>query len=306
MTFSERCAVLVDEDQAPLDPCRRRKTNDSSSRHRRGSRRLQQWQYEHFENHRHTSESKINMTVDRLLDIYALMDRLEHANSDGVALCAVAAEFMALDGAAIALISDNEDLMSLCTSNHAASALMDLEISLGEGPAVDASRGDATEDTDLAASGSTWSTYRPEAVALGARAVFGYPIRLGAIRFGALSLFRNRPGPLDAGQASDAYLMASVISRAILAEQAGGSQGGLVGELNGASMLDFRVHQAAGMLAIQGSMSVRDALVFLRAHAFAIGSQLSDLAQRVVSGTTRLTPDSREWIDDAAGGNGER
>jgi hypothetical protein len=100
--------------------------------------------------------------------------------------------------------------------------------------------------------------------------------------------------------------MASVISRAILAEQAGGSPGGLVGELNGVSMLDFRVHQAAGMLAIQGSMTVRDALVFLRAHAFAIASQLSDLAERVVSGTTRLAPDSREWIDVPVGGNDER
>jgi hypothetical protein len=235
------------------------------------------------------------------------MDRHEHAGSNGFALCAVAAEFMALDGAAIALISDDEDLMSLCTSNQAASDLMDLEITVGEGPAVDASRGDVIEDTDLlTASDSNWSSYRPEAVALGARAVFGYPVRVGAIRFGALSLFRNNPGPLDEGQAKDAYLMASVISRAILAEQAGGSPGGLVGELNGVSMLDFRVHQAAGMLAIQGSMSVRDALVFLRAHAFAIASQLSDLAERVVSGTTRLAPDSREWIDVPAGGNDER
>jgi hypothetical protein len=235
------------------------------------------------------------------------MDRHEHTSSNGFALCAVAAEFMALDGAAIALISDDEDLMSLCTSNQAASALMDLEITVGEGPAVDASRGDVIEDTDLlTASDSNWSSYRPEAVALGARAVFGYPVQVGAVRFGALSLFRNSPGPLDEGQAKDAYLMASVISRAILAEQAGGSPGGLVGELNGVSMLDFRVHQAAGMLAIQGSMTVRDALVFLRAHAFAIASQLSDLAERVVSGTTRLAPDSREWIDVPVGGNDER
>ena len=247
------------------------------------------------------------MTVPRLLDIYALMDRVEHASSNGFALCAVAADFMALDGAAIALISEDDDLMPLCTSNTAASALMDLEISVGEGPSVDASRGDAIEDTDLVAtSDSNWSTYRPEAVALGARAVFGYPVRLGAIRFGTLSLFRNRPGPLDEGQSSDAYLMASVIGRSILAEQAGGSPGGLVGELDGVSMLDFRVHQAAGMVAIQGSMSVKEALVFLRAHAFGISCQLSILAERVVSGTTRLAPDSRQWIDEPVGGNDER
>jgi hypothetical protein len=92
--------------------------------------------------------------------------------------------------------------------------------------------------------------------------------------------------------------MASVIGRAILATQAGGSHESLVGELDGASMLDFRVHQATGMLAVQGSMSVKDALVVLRAHAFGVGCRLSELADRVVSGSTRLDPDSRVWVDD--------
>jgi hypothetical protein len=244
------------------------------------------------------------VTVHRLLDIFTMMERFERDGSAASALCAVAAEFMSLDGAGIALISDGDDLTSLCTSNHAAGALMDLEITLGEGPAVDASRGDANEDTNLLeATVSNWETYRPEAAALGARAVFGFPVRLGAIRFGALSLFRNSPGPLNEEQDSDAYLMASVIGRAILATEAGGPQENLVGELNGASLLDFRVHQAAGMLAVQGSMSVKDALVYLRAHAFAIGCPLSELADRVVSGSARLDPESRAWVGVSESGN---
>ncbi len=233
------------------------------------------------------------------------MERFEREGSNGSALCAVAAEFMALDGAGIAMISDSEDLTSLCTSNHAAGALMDLEITLGEGPAVDASRGGANQDTNLlGATASNWETYRPEAAALGARAVFGFPVRLGAIRFGALSLFRTTPGPLNAEQDSDAYLMASVIGRAILSTQAGGAQENLVGELNGASMLDFRVHQAAGMLAVQGSLSVKDALVLLRAHAFGVGCQLSELADRVVSGSTLLDLETGTWVDDLEIGDG--
>jgi len=232
------------------------------------------------------------------------MERFERENSGGVTLCAVAAEFMALDGAGIALVSDGDDLTSLCTSNNAAGALMDLEITLGEGPIVDASRGNAIQDTNLLGIGNpNWSTYGPEAVALGARAVFGYPVRLGAIRFGALSLYRNSPGPLNAGQASDAYLMASVIGRAILALQAGGSFDSLVGELGGSSMLDFRVHQAAGMLSIQASVSAKDALVLLRAHAFGIGCQLSELADRVVLRTTRFEAETQEWVDELASGN---
>lgn len=246
------------------------------------------------------------MNVQRLLDIYAIMERHRREGAEGYALCAVAAEFTVFDGAGIALI-DNDELTSLCTSDHASGALMDLELALGEGPMVDASRGDASEDTDLRQTTSPeWSIYRSEAVALGARAVFAYPIRLGAIRFGALSFYRISAGPLDAQQSSDAYLMASVIGRAILAEQSGGTLVGFADELHGESALDFRVHQAAGMLAIQGALSVKDALVLLRAHAFGVGLSLADLAERIVTGTTRFDSNTGEWIDNMADEHDER
>jgi hypothetical protein len=240
------------------------------------------------------------VSTDRLLDLFTLMERVERQRSGGVALCEVAAEFMELDGAGIALTSDGDNLTSLCTSNPAAEALMNLELTLGEGPGFDASQGRVNEDTDLLREDAVnWSAYRPEAVALGARAVFGYPVQLGAIRFGSLSLFRHSPGPLDSGQSSDAYLVASVIVRAILTQQAGGSSQRLVGEMGEASLLDFRFHQAAGMVAVQGSSSVKGALVLLRAHAFAVGYPLTELANAVVSGATRFDPDTHEWIDEA-------
>jgi hypothetical protein len=237
--------------------------------------------------------------ADRLLEIFSLMERFERERPEGFALCAVAAEFMVLDGAGIALISNNDDLVSLCASDDSAGNLMDLEMILGEGPAVDASQGIAVEVADLLNTDvPRWGTYGPEAVALGARAVFGYPIQLGAARFGALSLYRARPGPLDAGQSSDGYLMASVLGRVILTTQAGGSRDTLMGELDKSSIFDFRVHQAAGMISVQGAMSVKDALVTLRAHAFAIGCQLGELADRVVSLTTRYELETLGWIDE--------
>jgi hypothetical protein len=307
MTLTECHGVLADRGQAPLDPCRRCKGNYFSVTGSRKARRSQQWRTTHCGNRLGENDRDTNVTVQRLLDIYKIMERYEHETTRGFTLCAVAAEFMALDGAGVALMGDREDLTSLCTSNHAAGALMDLEITLGEGPTTDASRGNSVEDINLQGdSASQWSVYRTEAVALGAQAVFAYPVRLGAIRFGALSLFRKSPGPLSPGQSSDAYLMASVVGRAILAAQAGAANDGLVGELNGASILDFRVHQAAGMLAVQGSMTVKDALVLLRARSFSVGSQLTDLAARVVSGASRFESDSKEWIDEQAGGNVKR
>lgn len=304
MTKCESCRVLVDRDQAPLDPCRRPKFNYQSVQHRRRSRRTEQWRNWRCAYRPRPYDTDVSVNVQRLLDIYAIMERLEREDAKGFALCTVAAEFTELDGAGIVLMSEGEELTSLCTSDDASGALMDLELALGEGPMVDASRGDALEDDDLRETTSPeWSVYRSEAVALGARAVFAYPVRLGAIRFGAMSLYRTSPGPLDAQQSADAYLMASVIGRAILAGQAGGSLVGLADELNGESMLDFRVHQAAGMLAVQGALSVRDALILLRARAFGAGRELSDLAERVVTGTTRFDSATGEWIDDIADGH---
>jgi hypothetical protein len=145
---------------------------------------------------------------------------------------------------------------------------------------------------------SRWPFYTPEALNLGARAVFGFPVRVGAVRFGALSLFRLTPGPLSAAQASDGLLMAGVIARSVLSMQAGASEGELLGELHGESRLDFRVHQAAGMVAVQGSMSVKNALVALRAHAFASEMELSTLAEHVVTRIIFFDPETGEWSGD--------
>lgn len=52
-------------------------------------------------------------------------------------------------------------------------------------------------------------------------AVFSFPLQVGAARLGALSLYQDRPGPLDDDRYADAVVMARVLTRAILAIQAG-------------------------------------------------------------------------------------
>jgi GAF domain-containing protein len=235
------------------------------------------------------------VVADRLVDIFTLMERHGRSQPGRVALCSVAARFLQVSGAGIALTSGGDELTSLCTSNGVARRLMDLETTVGEGPASEASRsGLANDEADLAGPRpSRWSIYAPQALDHGARAVAGFPVRIGAVHFGALALFRDRPGYLSATQSSDAYLMASVIGRAVLAMQAGATEEGLAGDFVGQSTFDFSVHQAAGMVAVQGSMSVKGALVMLRAHAFALGVDLSALASAVVAG--------RDWFDGVAG-----
>jgi hypothetical protein len=239
------------------------------------------------------------VTTDRLIDIFALIAQHEREDPHGVSLCEVAAEITELSGAGIAITSGGEHAARLCTSNRIAGDLMNLEITVGEGPGTDAGRtGLAVDEQNLLQTEiARWVIYKPGAVAAGAQAVFGFPIRIGAARFGSLSLFRDQPGPLSEPQASDAYLMASVIGRAILAMQAGAHRGGLASELEGQSNFDFSIHQAAGMVAVQGSMTVKDALVMLRAHAFAINKDLSMLAISVVARRTHFDQEVGNWIE---------
>jgi hypothetical protein len=244
--------------------------------------------------------------TDRLVDIFTLMAKRNRGESSLATLCLIAAEFIGLDGSSIVRSDDLGEFTSLCASNPTAQALMNLEIVLGQGPSVDACEGTTVNEPSLLDGADRWTLFTPEAIALGARAVFAYSIRIGSVRFGALSLFRLSSGELTGTQESDAYLMASVIGRAILADEAGGSDGGLVGELGGESQLDFTVHQAAGMIAVQGSMSIRDALVSMRAHSFAVDWELAALATRILSREARFDPQSRTWRDESHGAHDGR
>jgi hypothetical protein len=240
-----------------------------------------------------------DVVANRLVDIFTLMERHDRDVPHALSLCRAAAEITELSGAGISLASSSDEMTMLCTSDALAQSLMELEITLAEGPALDVTRsGNAVSEINLLDPLlQRWPFYTPEALTIGARAVFAFPVRVGAIRFGSLSLFRLSPGPLSAAQASDGHLMARVIARSVLSMQAGASEGELLGELHGESQLDFRVHQAAGMVAVQGSMSVKNALVALRSHAFASEMELSTLSERVVTRIIFFNPVTGGWAD---------
>jgi hypothetical protein len=239
------------------------------------------------------------VAAERLLAIFNLM--VEHGRSDSEAggLCLVAKEILLLGGASIALTARGQPLTSFCASNETAQSLLDLEITLAEGPGTDAAASaEAVEEKDLAhAATPRWPAYTPSALECGARSVFGFPVRIGLIRLGVVSLFGEQPGELTESQSIDSYLLASVVGRSLLALQAGAPPGSLSETLEREAMFDFSVHQAAGMIAVQGSLTIGDALVALRAHAFALNASLTDLAVNVISRRTRFDGESRTWSE---------
>jgi hypothetical protein len=147
-------------------------------------------------------------------------------------------------------------------------------------------------EPDLAApSNDRWIAFSPPAIAAGVRAVFGFPIRIGAAGLGALNLYRDRPGPLSDEHYADALVLADVAAELILLLQADAPPGVLATELESGASFHYVVHQASGMVSAQLGVPVDHALVRLRAYAFGTGTPLIDVARRVVNRIVRFEPD---------------
>lgn len=233
------------------------------------------------------------MAPERLLRILALLGSDE--GPSGRRLCEVAAKVTAMTGAGIALMTDRGPQATLGATDTVSALIEDLQYTLGEGPCVDAYRlGTVIAEADLTApSAARWPGFTQGALTVGARAVFGYPVRLGAVALGALDLYRDQPGPLSADQHATAWVMADVAARTILDIQAGAAPGSLGAELDTPDThLWGVVHQAAGMVSVQLGIPVADALVRLRAYAFKTERRITEVARDVVERRLSLADDS--------------
>ena len=212
-------------------------------------------------------------------------------------LCQVCADVTAVSGAGIMLMWSDSPAGSLCTTSQMSDLIEQLQYALGEGPCVDAYRQDwPVLEPDLAKpSTSRWPAFSPPAIEAGVRGIFGFPLQVGAVRLGALNLCCDRPGPLSDDQHADALVMAGIAARSVLVLQAEAPPGALAAELEEGADFHYVVHQAAGMVAAQLDVSVGQALVRLRAYAFANDRPLTEVARDVVERTLRFGT-----------GNGER
>ncbi|HEV7628590.1 MAG TPA: ANTAR domain-containing protein [Streptomyces sp.] len=154
-------------------------------------------------------------------------------------------------------------------------ALDDLQLTLGEGPSVDAIRhGVLVLEPDLADTPTTrWPAFASAAGELGVRALFAFPLRIGAIGLGVLVLHRDSPGSMSSGQMDDVLVLADRLTFLLLRLF-------LDGEF---VVLRTAVHQATGLIAGQLGISLDEALVRLRAHAFGSNRPIDEVAADVVA-----------------------
>jgi hypothetical protein len=211
-------------------------------------------------------------------------------------LCDVCAEVTGATGAGIMLMSGDIPRGSVCTTDAVSALIEQLQYSLGEGPCVDAYHHDrpVLEPDLVEPAAARWPAFAGPAIDAGVRAVFGFPLQVGAVRLGALNLYCDRPGHLSDGQHADALQMADLAGQALLLLQAGAPAGTVATELEANADFQYVVHQASGMVAAQLDVTVGQALLRLRAHAFGNDRTLTDVARAVVDRRLRFDSQSGE------------
>jgi hypothetical protein len=210
-------------------------------------------------------------------------------------VCRACVELLPVDGASVSIMLGRRHRQSMYASDAVIERIEDLQFSLGEGPCYEAfETGRPVLVPDLAQdAGAAWPVFAAQVEAGGdlyrVGAIFAFPLRRGAARFGAMDMYRRTPGWLSDAEVATALLITDVATSALLAASPSGPEG----EVSEAWLADFTldravVHQATGMVSAEFGVPVDQALALLRGYAFGAGRLLGEVATDMVAG--RLQP----------------
>ena len=176
----------------------------------------------------------------------------------------------------------------------------ELQFTLGEGPGPDAVRtGSPVVEPDLdRVRPERWPALLPAARELGVHGVCCFPLGIGAIRVGVLTVLCDGDRRMSGQQYADATALAAVLTGAVL----DGDRRGMFLE-RPTGLHRAVVHQATGMVSVQLGVSLERALLRLRAHAYGSERPLGEVAADVVARRLRFDHDSDDDSDDDSDGS---
>ncbi|GHJ43471.1 GAF domain-containing protein [Catellatospora sp. TT07R-123] len=237
------------------------------------------------------------MTVDdRYAQVEGLISREPASGGEdggGIAemrrLCNAAVRALAARGAGVTVMARGGLRGMTAASDPAAEKLEELQVTLGEGPCREAFEGRRPVLVPDLADGAMarWPVYAPEAQAGGVRAVFSFPLQVGAARLGVMDVFRGRAGMLSPEELALALAFAEV-AVATLLRRDGGRPYPAEDWLDRSMGSRAELFQAQGMVSVQLSVGLAEAMVRIRAHAYAHDRRLPDVAADIVARRLRI------------------
>jgi hypothetical protein len=207
-------------------------------------------------------------------------------------VCGNAARLLGMTGVTVVLMA-RESTPSVASAYGVSGVVRDAELTLGEGPATDAfAEGLPVLIDDLELHRERWPHFAPVVIDAGMRSTYGLPLHLGAIKLGALVLYRDQPSALDGEALSEAFLVAGHITHLLLDMQAQSPSEFLAW---GLEVDDDRsvVHQATGMISVQLDCDIEEALLRLRGYAYSTERPIREVAVEVVTRKLRFDDTTR-------------
>lgn len=201
-------------------------------------------------------------------------------------LCAECLSALPVSGVGVTLVTAEGPYgIVLAATDRRSRQLEELQFTLGEGPCVDAARtGHPLLHPDLPTAGPTrWPKFCKAALPVGIRAVFAFPLSAGTLRLGVLTMHRDTPGRLTRVELAEALAFAEAATAVLLHLR---ERSDLVRA--GAARMPAEVDHAIGMITVQLGVSLAEALLRLRAHAYATGRTVADVAADVVGHRLRF------------------
>jgi hypothetical protein len=213
-------------------------------------------------------------------------------------LCEACVQLFDVDAAAISLVFDGAHTGTLGSSSEHARTCDELQFLLGEGPCLESvSLRAPVLVIDLAdPADARWPLYGPAMLDLQVRGVYAMPVVIAGEYVGALDLFCTEPGYLADEQLTGAVVAAELAGIPLLDLLDDDLQAAIADPASSAwaelhTLSRAEVSQATGMLVAQLEVEPAEALVRLRAHAYATGRSATDVARDILDRKLRLEVD---------------
>ncbi|MCT2587948.1 GAF and ANTAR domain-containing protein [Actinophytocola gossypii] len=228
------------------------------------------------------------MSADRREHLQNLLAEYDNAADLLRGICDLCVTEVAVSGARARVLgatSVNGGGALVYSSDELGVRLDDLAVTVGLAPCFDAFElGRPVLVPYLTSDSGRWPGFTADAVTAGAAALFSFPLQVGGVRLGVLEMHRRSAGPLTQAQLTDALLLADAATDTIFDDV----HGVALLTLSGLVDIHAEVHQATGMVAVDMRVSLAEALLRIRGHAFAHHRTLTEVAKEIIERRLRL------------------
>ncbi|WP_314451303.1 GAF and ANTAR domain-containing protein [uncultured Microbacterium sp.] len=185
---------------------------------------------------------------------------------------------------AISTLGAPFEIETICASDDVAAYLDETQLDSGVGPcwrardtASPVLLPDLRQDAPTA-----WPVFLAAAARHGISSVYAFPMAVGLVDVGVVNLYATGVHALTVDQVDEAARLADSAGQRILRTALDGLDGLDDDSSTNASPRRF-VHQATGMVVAQLRVAPDDALLVIRAHAFASGRSVREVAEAIIS-----------------------